>query len=237
MHIPLIASLKWQLRATLQHRLNAYRLNRGPTRPKVFCIGLNKTGTTSWARAMSDIGYIVASETKATLYFDDWRNRDFDRILRFCRSGGDAFQDIPFSLPDTYHHLDNAFPDARFVLTVRDSADQWYRSLTTFHSKACSRSGNIPPTPADVANARYWRRGFLAEYCKYVLGTPTDDPYNRTIATRFYDDYVSKVQDYFSSKPDRFLVINVAKDGEHNRLRRFLGVPPGAEQFPWENKT
>ena len=237
MHLPLISALKWQLRAALETRRNTYRMRHSEDRGKVFCVGLNKTGTTSWTLAMENLGYVPGSETKATMFFDDWVRGDFSRIIEYCRHEGQAFQDIPFSLPGTYREMDRAFPDSKFVLTMRDSAEQWYLSMLKFHSKSCSASGNIPPTPADLSNATYWRRGFLADYCSKVLGTPRDDPYNRQIVLDFYRSYNQGVQDYFAKRPDRLLVINVAKKGEYNRLRRFLDAPPRGDEFPWENKT
>jgi len=236
-HLPWITALKWQFRSTLESRRNKYRMRHSPDRGKVFCIGLNKTGTTSWTLAMKNLGYVVGSETKATMYFDDWARGDFHRIIEYCRHEGEAFQDIPFSLPATFREMDRAFPGSKFVLTIRESPEQWYRSIIRFHSKSCSASGNVPPTLTDLLSATYWRKGFLAEYCRKVLGTPADDPYDRQIVLDFYRTYNQGVQDYFAGRPDSLLVINVAKNGEHNRLTRFLGVPPGSDDFPWENKT
>ena len=38
---------------------------------KVFCIGLNKTGTTSLQKEMIDLGYVVGNARLAEFSFDD----------------------------------------------------------------------------------------------------------------------------------------------------------------------
>ena len=87
-------------------------------RPKVFCIGQNKTGTTSVEAVLKQLGYKMGNQAKAELLIHDWAKRDFKEIVKFCRSA-DAFQDIPFSNDFTYEILDYAFPDSKFILTVR----------------------------------------------------------------------------------------------------------------------
>lgn len=94
---------------------------------KVFCIGRNKTGTTSMARAVVSLGFKLGKQSRAERLLEDWGKRDFCRIIRYCKSA-DAFQDIPFSLPDTYQALDEAFPKSKFILTVRNNSEEWYET-------------------------------------------------------------------------------------------------------------
>ncbi|HUW94309.1 MAG TPA: sulfotransferase [Anaerolineae bacterium] len=65
-----------------------------------------------------------------------------EEYVEYCR-GAEAFQDIPFSLRYTYQALDNAFPGSRFVLSVREDEDEWYRSLIRFHQKRLGIQGRI----------------------------------------------------------------------------------------------
>ena len=233
----LVTAWKWRIRAAMQTRHNRRRMSLARTDGKVFCVGLNKTGTTTWTEAMTDLGYVVGSETAAIRFYDDWKHRDFSRIIEYCRTDGQAFQDFPFSLPGTYRAMDRAFPGSKFVLTVRDSAEQWYDSLIKFHSKHWSISGQVPPKAEDLACAVYWRKGLLADYCHDVFDTPVEDPYNREILLRFYRDYNRQIENYFSSRPSDFLIVNVSETGAYNRMRQFLGFPPGGDEFPWKNKT
>ncbi len=87
---------------------------------KIFCIGRNKTGTTSLHAALIEMGIVVGRQRHAELMIGDWSKRDFRRLISFCRTA-QAFQDIPFSLPYTFQALDMAFPRSKFILTVRES--------------------------------------------------------------------------------------------------------------------
>lgn len=87
-------------------------------RPKVFCVGRNKTGTTSIAKALRALGFKVGDQARAETLIEDWARRDFRKIVRYCRTA-DAFQDVPFSWPHTFEALDQAFPQSKFILTVR----------------------------------------------------------------------------------------------------------------------
>src|SRR6056297_564727 len=103
-------------------------------KPKIFCVGLNKTGTTSLKKEMEFQGHTVGNQRQAELLFDDWVKRKFNRIVRYCHTA-QFFQDSPFSLPYTFIVLDQAFPGSKFILTVRDNPEQWYNSLIHFHGK------------------------------------------------------------------------------------------------------
>ena len=48
-------------------------------REKIFCIGLNKTGTTSWTQAMKNLGYLVGNERAGEVLFDDWVKKNYNR--------------------------------------------------------------------------------------------------------------------------------------------------------------
>ncbi|MEW6132914.1 MAG: sulfotransferase [Pseudomonadota bacterium] len=122
-----------------QKRRLAGRPNAMPPLPadwhkKIFCIGRNKTGTTSLAAALRELGVRVGNQKPAELLLKDWAVRDFRRLVAYCHTA-QAFQDIPFSLPYTFQAMDMHFPESKFILTVRDSADQWYHSLVKFHKK------------------------------------------------------------------------------------------------------
>src|SRR5690606_32403789 len=103
----------------------------------MFCIGLNKTGTTTLETGLKAFNYKMGDQKTGELLFKDWYKRDFKKIIALAKTA-DAFQDAPFSFPFTFIALDQHFPNAKFILTVRDSPEQWYKSLTTFHSKLWS---------------------------------------------------------------------------------------------------
>lgn len=223
------ASLRLRQNVTLP-----YNMLRVAGKPKIFCIGANKTGTTSLKAALEELGIIVGNQRIAELLFDDWVRRDFRRLIRYCHTA-QAFQDAPFSYADTFVALDQAFPGSKFILTVRDSSEQWYQSLTRFHSKLWG-NGAIP-TAEDLKNAEYLYKGFAYDTKKMVHRTPDNNIYDKETLIRFYETHNTTVINYFAYRRDDLLVINVAEKDSYQKLCQFLGVTPVRSDFPWENKT
>lgn len=205
------------------------------SKPKVFCIGLNKTGTTTLEVVLKDIGYKMGDQPTAELLFEDWNLRNFAPIIKYCQTA-DAFQDMPFSLPYTFMALDRAFKGAKFILTIRDSAEQWYDSLVKFHSKLWS-DGNAIPTIEELRNASYRYKGFAYEVNRGLFQTPESDPYHKETLIGYYNTHNDMVLDYFKSRPEKLVVINVSKSSDYTKLCQFLDRPVLKSEFPWENKT
>ena len=77
---------------------------------KVFCIGENKTGTTTVEAVLASLGYKIGSQEKGERLLRAWAVRNFEPIVKLCKTA-DAFQDIPFSSDFTYEILDYVFPN------------------------------------------------------------------------------------------------------------------------------
>jgi len=203
-------------------------------KPKIFCVGRNKTGTTSMKKAFNELGLIVGSQLVGELLLLDWAKRDFRRIYLLCRTG-QAFQDIPFSLPYTFQALDQRFPGSKFILSVRDTPQQWYQSLANFHARLWG-SGHIP-TSEDLKEARYIFKGRPYQGNRLIYHCPPDDPYNKEVLIAHYKAHNKAVIDYFKHRPDDLLVLNVAGKGAYDKLCDFLGKPRVGRDFPHELKT
>lgn len=202
---------------------------------KVFGIGFNKTGTTSLQRAMTDLGYKVGLQKKAEILHHHWAKRNFSPIIEYCAKA-DFFQDIPFSLPFTYIALDIAFPNSKFILTVRDSPEQWYNSLVKFHSTLWGKEDQIP-CKEDLINADYVYKGWAWEIQKLVFNIEDSNPYNKNRLIKAYVEHNSAVLEYFRSRTEDLLVLNVGQNNAFKRLSEFLNVISIDRNFPWENKT
>jgi len=203
--------------------------------PKIFCIGAGKTGTTSVEKALLDLGYKLGNQANAELLLDDYLKRNFKAILNYCKSA-EAFQDAPFCFQHTYQYLDQNFSNAKFILTVRDSDEQWYQSLINFHSKLFA-DGERVPTWEDLKNASYRYKGYAAEVRKKVYGIlENEDPYDEQKLKNYYNTHNSSILDYFRYKSN-FLLINVAKEDAYINLCEFINKKALYETFPWENKT
>ena len=211
------------------------RASLGAAEP-VFCVGRNKTGTTSLAKALAGFGYQVAPQWPAERMLRQWDARDFRRLLWFCRFY-DAFQDVPFSLPGTHAVLDAAFPRAKFILTVRDSPAQWFASVTRFATKRINK-GRLP-TVEDLKGDTYCYPGWSWDGQTLVYGvTGQADLYDPDLYQQNYLRHNQAVIDQFRGRPGKLLVLNVAAPGAYADLADFLGFPaPAGADFPWENAT
>lgn len=202
---------------------------------KVFCVGRNKTGTTSIETALRELGFTVGDQRYAELLADDYYHQgNFQPIIRYC-AYANAFQDIPFSWPRTYQIMDAAFPNALFVLTVRDSPERWYESMIRFQAKRYGQNGELP-TDEDLKRAEYVRPGFPWR-SRQTWDTQADDLYDRDRLIAGYIAHNEAIKKHFANRPDKLITINVSQAGEYARLCRFLGVTPVRDAFPWKNRN
>jgi len=220
---------------SLKNRYRRYR-NAWLVRDKAkfFCIGRNKTGTTSLEREFRALGFIVGRQRTAEILCDEcYARREFGPIIEYCQSA-EVFQDVPFSLPDTFRHMDKAFPGSKFILTVRDDPEQWYQSLIRFQSRMFGRNGTLP-TADDLRNATYVRRGWAYNRVR-TYGTSDDDIYNRERLIAHYVRHNNDVMKYFADRRGDLLVINLAQPDAYARFLEFVGAHSERSGFPWENR-
>lgn len=201
---------------------------------KIFCIGRNKTGTTSLEQVFKDFGYKVGVQSEAELLMDDWAVRDYRRIVQYCNTA-DAFQDVPFSLDFTYQILDYAFPDSKFILTIRNNADEWYKSLVRFHSKLLGVNG--PPTANDLKNSPYRRMGWMWRNAQYIYGVNESTLYDKEIYKAHYTNHNNQVLEYFRFRPQDLLVLNLSDASAMQSLCEFLGIKYDGRVMPHLNKS
>jgi len=201
---------------------------------KVFCIGINKTGTTSIVKAFTELGLIIGEQRLAERLLYDWARRDFSRLFLYCHTA-QAFQDIPFSLPFTFQALDQHFPGSKFILTIRDNPEQWYNSRINFYSVVFANGH--PPTLEDLRASSYVHPGWLYEANRLINNTPVDDPFNKELLIASYNAHNAAVMEYFRHRTQDLLVLNVATSGAYDQLCDFLEKPRTGKEFPWENRT
>lgn len=204
--------------------------------PKIFCVGLNKTGTTSLQKALIDISIKVGNQRKGERLLDAYVKRNFRPIIQFCKSA-QAFQDFPFSAPLTYKYLSQAYPNSKFILSIRDSDEQWYDSLVRFHTRIYSATA-APPTRNDLQRSTYVEKGWSWRAFNALFAPP--DPnnlYDRNHLLSFYNHYNDEVQHFFASDQERLLVLNLATPDAYGQFCRFIGKEPIYSDFPWRNKT
>lgn len=221
--------------STISDKLLKSLTFRSDNKAKVFGIGNNKTGTTSLKKAMINLGYKVGDQRQAENLLKNWSRRDFKALINYCHSAN-FFQDIPFSKEYTYIVLDQWFPKSKFILTIRDSPEQWYNSLIRFHSKKWGENGELP-TKKELENAEYIYKGWAWDFMKYSFDTPLSEIYQKDILISSYIKHNKSVIDYFRFRKEDLLVLNVSRPNAYGELCDFLGEKRASETFPWENKT
>lgn len=176
---------------------------------KVFCIGLNKTGTISLHEALGVLGYRSlhwgGPEVRMTIEAALAQGRplveDFDAY--------DAFSDI-LVLSTNFALLDRQYPGSRFVLTVRD-VEEWVDSRRRHVERNLERraAGEYTGTFLEV-DPEAWRRE--------------------------YTEHVDAVTSYFAGRPDDLLVMDLPAGDGYETLCPFLGVDEPDEPFPWRHR-
>lgn len=111
--------------ARLRFRLLA--APQGAYQGKVFCIGRNKTGTTSLASFFSRAGYRLAPQQEGEAIYFRAGFRPTAELWEWI-DRYDVFQDAPFSWSSLLPELVQRHPDAKFILSVRDP-NEWHASL------------------------------------------------------------------------------------------------------------
>lgn len=207
-------------------------------KPKVFCVGANKTGTTSLELALQRLGYRVAPQAQAEMFTEDWALRSFSKLTRFCRRY-DAFQDAPFSLSYTYQAMDQAFPGSKFVLSVRRDSETWYASVVSFTSKLLGL--DRPATAADLKEFAYRsdpsRRGELWRRHHLVFGVDEPRLFDRATYVAEYERHNEDVRRYFRHRPADLLELRIDEVDALSRLCAFLGVQDPGWAMPHENRS
>jgi hypothetical protein len=192
-------------------------------RPVIFGIGLNKTGTTTLGHACEQLGFKHLGWVKAgspdslRVPFDSrdlmkaWDRGDTKYLVDVARDF-DIVEDWPWPL--VWREMDEAFPDARFVLTRRSSVDLWLKSQRR-HVDAS------------------WGGGYRMRAKIYGTVRPEDglEGYKG-----IYEGHLAQVRDYFNGS-GRLLEVCWDEGDGWPELGGFLGVPVPDVPFPHSNRT
>ncbi len=205
-------------------------------KPKIFCIGHNKTGTTSLQSALVDeLGYLFGSQWESETLLEDWSIRDFRRIIEFCKTA-EAFQDVPFSLAYTYQMVDYAFPGSKFILTIRSSSEEWYNSTIRFYKKLFRTSEKI--TLEQIKNYSGGNdMGWLWRFQQYVYGATEDTLFDKELYLSYYEKHNAQILEYFKYRPKDLLVLNLSDPSAMRSLYNFLGVKYTGQVMPHLNRS
>lgn len=179
------------------------------TKPKIFCIGLNKTGTISLHHALELLGF-------RSLH---WGGPETGRIIQATAAAGrplvadldeyDAFSDLAI-LSKQFRLLDSQYPGSKFILSTRP-IDGWLQS----------REAHV---------LRNQERARTGEYTGNFLEVDVD-----AWRTEFVDHH-RKVEEYFAGREQDLLVFRITEGDGWEKLCPFLGVEIPNEPFPWHHR-
>ncbi|HEY5073294.1 MAG TPA: sulfotransferase [Pyrinomonadaceae bacterium] len=202
--------------------------------PKIFCIGAGKTGTTSLESLFKSLGFHVGDQERGELLLKEWATRNFAPIVSLGASA-QFFQDMPFNCPFTFQAMDMAFPNSKFILSVRDDGEQWFGSLIRFHTKLIGK-GRLP-TAEDLRVFPYRYAGWILEALKLVYGVTDEEPYRKETLITAYERHNDEVKRYFRYRSESLLVINISDKGAAERIIEFVGLDYHDELMPHLNRS
>jgi hypothetical protein len=183
----------------------------GDRRPRIFCVGLNKTGTRSLHEALEILGYRSLHhgglETMEGVERAVWEQKP---LLAYLDQSYDAFSDI-LGLTYDFYLADVQYPGSRFILTTRD-LDGWLESRRRHveRNQQAAAGGEYTAGFVEV-NLEAWK----SEYVRHH----------------------SHVHGYFADRPEDLLVYNLVGGEGWEPLCRFLGRPIPDARFPWRNQA
>jgi hypothetical protein len=144
---------------------------------------------------------------------DDFSRGELDGIMALARNN-DSFEDWPWIL--LYETMDRAFPESKFILTMRDSK-KWVRSYE-----------NMLLNPQQVTEDLHRLRRIL-------YGLPFPDVTAAQLITR-YEQHNTAVQKYFEDRQHSLLIVNWEAGDGWPELCAFLQRKIPAVPFPHANK-
>lgn len=99
---------------------------------KVFCVGWLKTGTSSMGKAIKSLGFKHLGYDE--FVWREWYSKNhFNKLVNYA-SFYESFDDLPWNKPELYPHLNKAFPNSKYLLTIREP-EAWFDSLIGFNKK------------------------------------------------------------------------------------------------------
>ena len=194
---------------------------------QVIGAGLGRTGTLSLKAALEELGFSPCHHMIEAMKQADlgsitetlYHNPDDETALNSMLGGYKAVVDYPGCL--FYKQLIKLNPEAKVILSVRESPELWEKSArATIFRAEDDRFANKPP---------FFKH--LLDICAREHGMDVKDPASDLAV--LYTEWNARVQRTVPN--DKLLVFNV-KEG-WKPLCEFLGVPVPDKEFPKVNST
>ncbi len=183
---------------------------------KVFGLGLSKTGTSSLSEALNILGIKTIHYPSDDLTYHELRSGNYRLSLMNKWQGAVDISVAPF-----YPQLDKAFPQSKFILTVREK-ESWLRSCQQHWRLMSEWLENFP----DIQR--------FQEFIGAVTYGVMD--FNRDRFSWAYDTQVEQARQYFKGRRQDFLEIDICGGQGWKELCNFLGSEIPTQPFPRANE-
>jgi len=206
---------------------------------RVFCISMQRTGTTSVGKFFQDFDYRWGGwpADKKNSWSRSWYDGDYEKIFSSIDfRATNAFEDSPWWLPGFYKILFHRFPRSKFVLFTRDP-DLWFASMVK-HS-----AGNV------IGNSKFHCKVYRREMELLKAGAFDEELEGRIHSEKpmklighenhykeIYQLHNAEVQDFFQRHSPESLHVGRLEDPDKwTKLGKFLGVEVPEDYDPREN--
>lgn len=182
---------------------------------KIFCVGLNKTGTSSLNEAFRTLGL-------KSVHFRDDKGKNIKEVIQNNYLAGDnilkglekydAFSDwdqAPYTV-DIVKEFDKQYPGSKFILNTRN-INSWLNSREKHVIRNQAEKKRNPEK--DITWLTIDRKGWENQF-KYHYGG---------------------VKEYFRDRKDDLLIFDVTKGDDWEKLCPFLNLPIPPVPFPKKN--
>lgn len=210
---------------------------------KIICVGLNKTGTTSLAKGMSQMGLRQFPENIGHQFLThSVIHGSYGDIIKSIENPEyDFYEDMPFSFPKVYKNIFKFFPNEKYILTIRNSSEEWVNSCINFYGNALENKkinnfDNKYPYKhmyADVGNYHVYNWG----YPMFKMWNLKNSGNIETDLKEVYEKHNEEFIDFMEKNNGDYIVINVSKNGELKKLSEWIGIETNKHNFEHINKT
>lgn len=164
----------------------------------VFGCGLSRTGNKSLGDALKFLGYNPIKYPKS---IDDL--------------GTTYNAAVDITVIAWLEELDAKFPDAKWILTIRDM-ESWLKSCENWFSR-----------PLEQYSSH--KQDYLRHYRQLVYGS---DTFDRELWSSVYQQHIERVTNKFKQRSNQFLIMNICEGESWEKLCNFIGETIPNSPFP-----
>lgn len=213
---------------------------------KLFCIGFNKTATTTLELVLRNSGLRMPKQLDQETYLAPViEAKGYDKLRAFAEDY-DALQDLPFSQNNSYVACDALFPGSKFILTVRDPQG-WVESYIRYYKREFGLEDESTFSEASfLGKTQYLHLNYVHSLLRRMLveeqmGQPVvrwDLAFDRDFLISVYQRRNAEIRSYFEQRKDDFLELDPSLEKDTGRLLTFLDIKDvAAGPYPRTNTS